>query len=64
MLSFEKWTTRLSHQGTREVLAVAVADRRLAVNPAAGVAQPRLPLAEQRFLEAGELTAAYRRDAI
>ena len=49
-------TTRKALGVLRQVLAVAVADRRLAVNPAAGVAQPRLPLAEQRFLEAGELT--------
>src|SRR5207247_8707420 len=41
----------------RGVLDLAVADRRLAVNPAARVKQPRLPLVEQRFLTADELTS-------
>lgn len=49
-------TTRKALGVLRQVLALAVADRRLAVNPAAGVAQPRLPFAEQRFLEASELS--------
>jgi integrase len=39
----------------RGVLDLAVADRRLAINPALGVAQPRLPLQEMRFLDATEL---------
>ena len=48
-------TTRKALGVLRQVLGVAVADKRLAVNPAAGVAQPRLPLGEQRFLDADEL---------
>jgi integrase len=34
---------------------LAVADRRLAINPAHGVSQPRLPITEMRFLNDGEL---------
>jgi integrase len=49
-------TTRKALGVLRQVLVVAVADRRLAVNPATGIAQPRLPLADQRFLSATELT--------
>jgi integrase len=48
-------TTRKALGVLRQVLALAVADRRLAINPANGVAQPRLPLAEQRFLDPSEL---------
>lgn len=48
-------TTRKALGVLRQVLSVAVSDRRLAANPATGVAQPRLPLAEQRFLSSGEL---------
>jgi integrase len=50
-------TTRKALGVLRGVLDLAVADRRLAVNPTAGVKQPRLPLAEQRFLTADELAA-------
>jgi integrase len=39
----------------RGVLDLAVADRRLSINPALGVAQPRLPLQEMRFLDATDL---------
>jgi hypothetical protein len=41
----------------RNVLDLAVADRRLAVNPAARVKQPRLPLVQQRFLTIDKLTS-------
>jgi integrase len=37
------------------ILDLAVADRRLAVNPATGVTQPRLPIQEMRFLSTAEL---------
>ena len=49
-------TTRKALGVLRQVLAVAVSDRRIAVNPATGVAQPPLPLADQRFLSAAELS--------
>jgi integrase len=49
-------TTRKALGVLRGVLDLAVADRRLTVNPATRVKQPRLPLVEQRFLTAGELT--------
>ncbi len=39
----------------RAVLDLAVADRRLTVNPASGVSQPRLPLQEMSWLSADEL---------
>ena len=48
-------TTRKALGVLRSILALAVADRRLAVNPAAGVAQPRLPMKAMRFLTASEL---------
>ena len=48
-------TTRKALGVLRNTLDLAVADRRLAVNPAAGVAQPKLPITEQRFLQADEL---------
>ena len=41
----------------RQVLDLAVRDRRIVVNPAIGVTQPRLPLQDQRFLTADELEA-------
>jgi integrase len=48
-------TTRQALGALRRVLDLAVQDRRLAVNPALGVKQPRLPVTEQRFLTAEEL---------
>ena len=48
-------TTRKALGVLRAILDLAVADRRLAVNPASGVIQPRLPLQEMRFLSAVEL---------
>jgi integrase len=50
-------TTRQALGVLRGILDLAVRDRRLAVNPAVRVKQPRLPLAEQRFLTAEELTS-------
>jgi integrase len=49
-------TTRQALGVLRGVLDLAVRDRRLAVNPATRVKQPRLPITEQRFLTAQELT--------
>jgi integrase len=48
-------TTRKALSVLRQVLDLAVADRRLAMNPATGVGQPRLPMVEQRFLTSAEL---------
>ncbi len=48
-------TTRKALGVMRGILGLAVADRRLAANPALGVAQPRLPIQEMRFLAANEL---------
>lgn len=48
-------TTRKALSVLHQILALAVADRRLTVNPASGVAQPRLPVTEERFLTASEL---------
>jgi integrase len=50
-------TTRKALGVLRGVLDLAVADRRVAVNPTVRVKQPRLPLAEQRFLTADDLMA-------
>ena len=47
--------TRKSLGVLRQVLDLAVRDRRIVVNPAIGVTQPRLPLQDQRFLSADEL---------
>jgi integrase len=41
----------------RSVLELAVRDRRIPSNPAFGVSLPRLPVTEQRFLQADELEA-------
>ena len=50
-------TTRQALGVLRVILDLAVRDRRLAVNPAARVRQPHLPITEQRFLTAQELTS-------
>jgi integrase len=56
-------TTRKALGVLRGTLDLAVADRRLAVNPALRVKQPRLPLVEQQFLTAGELTSLAEKTA-
>lgn len=48
-------TTRKVAGVLRSILELAVRDRRIPANPATGVSLPRLPMAEQRFLNAGEL---------
>jgi integrase len=48
-------TTRKVVGVLRSVLELAVRDRRIPANPATGVNLPRLPIAEQRFLNVGEL---------
>lgn len=48
-------TTRKVVGVLRSILELAVRDRRIPANPAAGVTLPRLPLTEQRFLNADEL---------
>jgi site-specific recombinase XerD len=48
-------TTRHAVSVLRQILALAVADRRIAVNPVGAVALPRLPTREERFLTAAQL---------
>lgn len=47
--------TRKSLGVLRQIVELAVRDRRIAVNPALGLTQPRLPMTEQRVLNAAEL---------
>jgi integrase len=48
-------TTRKVVGVLRAILELAVRDKRIATNPAIGVALPRLPMADQRFLRVDEL---------
>jgi integrase len=50
-------TTRKALGVLRGILDLAVADRRIALNPATGVGQPRLSMHEMRFLGASDLEA-------
>jgi integrase len=50
-------TTRKVVGVLRSVLDLAIRDRRIPSNPAAGVTLPRLPMVDQRFLTSSELDA-------